>query len=112
MSAFDPQTLSLLATAATGVMNAIPKGQLAKLGLTRLPLVATLPVVGAVAGGAFITALAIPQSRKWMFEKGKLALESVQGLVKPEADPEDPSEVDRDEYSNVTVMNESSAAGA
>lgn len=110
MSAFDPQTLSLLATAATGVMNAIPKGQLAKLGLTRLPLVATLPVVGAVAGGAFITALAIPQSRKWMFEKGKLALESVQGLVTPE--PEDPSQIDGDEYSNVTVMNESSAAGA
>lgn len=112
--AFDPQTLGLLASAATGVMNSIPKVQLAKLGLTRLPFLAPLPLVGAVVGGAVVTAIAIPQSRKWMIEKGKIAFEAVQDFAQSQVarNGDSNSEQPSNEYSNVTVMDESSQSTA
>ncbi len=70
----NPQTLSLIASAATTAIKAVPKGQLARLGLVRAPLAAPLvlsplPAAAAAAGGALVVALIVPSSRRWLFGK-------------------------------------------
>ncbi len=70
----NPQTLSLIASAATTAIKAVPKGQLARLGLTRAPLAAPLalsplPMAAAAAGGALVVALVVPSSRRWLLAK-------------------------------------------
>lgn len=67
----NPATMNLIASAAGNLLTALPKTQLARFGLTRAVPAALVPfpLVGAVAGGALVTALAIPQSRRWMFDR-------------------------------------------
>lgn len=70
----NPQTLGLIASAASGALKAIPNNHLARVGLVRVPLVAPLaisplPVVAAAAGGALAVALVVPSSRKWLISK-------------------------------------------
>lgn len=78
----NPLTLGLVASAASGVIAAVPKAQLARLGLVRLPLVAPaafapLPAAAAATGGALAVALLVPSSRRWIFSQANLVSSKV-----------------------------------
>jgi hypothetical protein len=70
----NPLTLSLVASAASGVIAAVPKAQLARLGLVRIPVMAPLafaplPAAAAATGGVLAVALIVPTSRRWLLAK-------------------------------------------
>jgi hypothetical protein len=74
MYALNPQTLQLIASTARNLISAIPKKELARIGLAKSASTASaVPVVGVVAGGALITALAIPTSRRWLNDRASTA---------------------------------------
>jgi hypothetical protein len=82
----NPQTLSLLASAASGVIKAVPKGQLARFGLARAPLAAPLalsplPLAAAAAGGVLVVALIVPSSRRWLFAKATTLTTAVRSKI-------------------------------
>lgn len=90
MFAFNPQTLGLIADAAGSVVSALPKQQLARVGLAKsAPALSPLPVIGVVAGGALVTALIIPTSRRWLIDKATAAYASArQALEEPTGEGE------------------------
>lgn len=75
MYALNPQTLKFIASTAGNLISALPRKELARVGLIKAPAASTLPVVGVVAGGALVTAFAIPKSRRWLIHKAKTAYE-------------------------------------
>ncbi len=63
---------NLAISAATSLLSAVPKGQLARFGLAKAaPAAAPIPFVGVVAAGALVTALAVPKSRRWIVDQAK-----------------------------------------
>lgn len=92
----NPQTLSLIASAVTGVIKAVPKGQLARLGLARAPFAAPLalsplPLTAAAAGGALVVALIVPTSRRWLFAKATTLTTAVKSKMLARGSAEEPS---------------------
>lgn len=68
---FNPQSLSLLAAATSGIVSALPKSQLARFGIMRAPVAAPLALspLAATAVGVLAVALTIPSSRRWLLSK-------------------------------------------
>lgn len=84
MISMNPQSLSLLAAAASGIFSAVPKGQLARFGLVRAPLAAPLaiaPVPLAAAAGVLAVALAVPSSRRWLISKATTLTNTVRSKL-------------------------------
>lgn len=59
----------LMAPALVTAAKSIPASQLARFGLLRGPLVGLGPVALGVASGAALTALLMPQSRRWVADQ-------------------------------------------
>lgn len=62
----------LLAPTLLAAAKSIPAAQLARFGLLRGPLIGLGPVALGVFGGAALTALMVPESRRWITQQAAL----------------------------------------
>ena len=83
-----------------GVLNSLPKAQLAKVGLTRSSMASVVPVMGAFVGGALVATLAIPSSRKWVLTKSRSALETLIEFAKKDSSEADGGSNDVERMAN------------
>lgn len=87
----NPQSLGLLTAATSGIISALPKGQLARFGLMRAPVAAPLAIspLAATAGGVLAVALTIPSSRRWILSKATALTTAVRSRLMPNSNSGD-----------------------